>query len=152
MISSAEFSEPKSKQERQERRARLEREAEVVKAQLQELKNRLPQLYKAGPNGAPSKQGGVSKKRPAPVGGELAGENKRQRVELERARRVNGIWQQCQTILKGLSKSVLFFSAHNLLILPSQDLPYSHDSTCYLFSTETCLMHSKSQCIAADFK
>lgn len=105
MISASEFSEPKSRQERQERRARLERESEIVKAQLQELKNRLPTLYKAGPSAGPSKQGNVSKKRPAPLGAET-GDSKRQRVELERARRVNSIWQQCHTILKGLSKSV----------------------------------------------
>ena len=106
MISSSEFSEPKSRQERQERRARLEKESEIVKSQIQELKNRLPQLYKGGANGVPSKQGNVSKKRPAPLSGELAGDSKRQRIELERARRINSIWQQCHTILKGLSKSV----------------------------------------------
>lgn len=106
---SSEFNEPKSKQERQERRARLERESEVVKAQIQELKNRLPHMYKGGPNKGPSKQGNVSKKRPAPSGVETAGDSKRQRIELERARRVNSIWQQCHTILKGLSKSVSVF-------------------------------------------
>ncbi len=105
MISSSEFSEPKSRQERQERRTRLERESEIVKSQLHELKNRLPTLYKAGHNSAPSKQGNVSKKRPAPLGAEV-GDVKRQRVELERSRRVGSIWQQCNTILKSLSKSV----------------------------------------------
>ena len=105
MISSSEFSEPKSRQERQERRARLERESEIVKSQIQELKNRLPSLYKAGHTNAPSKQGNVSKKRAAPLGAET-GDTKRQRVESERSRRVGLIWQQCNTILKTLGKSV----------------------------------------------
>lgn len=105
MISSSEFSEPKSRQERQERRARLERESEIVKSQIQELKNKLPGLYKAGHNSAPSKQGNVSKKRPAPLGAET-GDSKRQKLEYERARRVTSIFLQCNTIVKTLMKSV----------------------------------------------
>ena len=115
MISSSEFSEPKSRQERQERRARLERESEIVKSQIQELKNRLPSLYKTGHPSAPTKQGNVSKKRPAPLGAET-GDNKRQRIEIERGRRVALIWQQCNTILKGLTKSVRLFSPFHLYL------------------------------------
>jgi len=100
----SEFSDPSNKQERRERRARLEREGELVRAQILELKSQLPQLQRAGPSIAPSKQGGVSKKRPAHGLGEPV--TKRQKVELERSRRVSLIWQQCQTIWKTLSKSV----------------------------------------------
>jgi len=99
----SEFSDPSNKQERRERRARLEREGELVRAQILELKSQLPQLQRAGPSIAPSKQGGVSKKRPAHGLGEPV--TKRQKVELERSRRVSLIWQQCQTIWKTLSKS-----------------------------------------------
>jgi len=104
----AEFSDPRSKQERRERRAKLEREGEIVRAQILELKSQLPQLYKGGPSKAPSKQGGVSKKRPAPGLGETTG-TKRQKVEFERSKRLSLIWQQCQTIWKTLSKSVSSF-------------------------------------------
>lgn len=109
------YAEAGSKAERQERRARLEREREAVRAQLAELKGRLPQLQRAGPSKGPSKQGGVSKKRPAAADfAHLSGDAKRQRVEVERAKRVNNIWQQCQTILKTLLKSVRLYSPRRL--------------------------------------
>lgn len=112
------FSEQSTKQERRERRSKLEKERETVRAQLTELKNRLPQLQRnAGPSKGPSKQGGVSKKRPAAGLNDLSGDAKRQKIEAERAKRVNSIWQQCQTILKTLLKSV---STH--LILPATSL------------------------------
>lgn len=99
------FSEPARKQERRDRRAKLERDREVVRAQLAELKQRLPGLQRSS-SLAPSKQAGVSKKRPAASLVELPEDAKRQKVETERIRRVNGIWQQCQTIVKTLLKSV----------------------------------------------
>ena len=104
------YTEPRTKQERRERKAKLEREREQVRSQLTELKSRLPQLRGAGPSKGPSKEqgGAVSKKRPAPG---LAGDAKRQKIEAERAKRVNSIWQQCQTILKTLLKSVGLWSA-----------------------------------------
>lgn len=103
----AHFSEPRTKQERRERRAKLEKDREFVRAQLAELRQRVPQLQRAAvPSQGPVKQSGVSKKRPASSLADLSGDAKRQKVEAERAKRVNSIWQQCQTILKTLLKSV----------------------------------------------
>ena len=105
------FVEPATKQERRERRVKLERDRDVVRAQLTELRQRLPGLQKS-PSLGPSKQGGVSKKRPAANLADLPEDVKRQKVETERIRRVNSIWQQCQTIVKTLLKSVGRQSLH----------------------------------------
>ena len=152
MISSSEFSEPKSRQERQERRARLERESEIVKSQIQELKNKLPGLYKAGHNSAPSKQGNVSKKRPAPLGAET-GDSKRQKLEYERARRVTSIFLQCNTIVKTLMKSVSLPAFAKVFIYSSKNRPladrdrYSCNVSCMSYSTPILQPHPQANAL-----
>ena len=97
------YTQPGKREDRQARRRELTAQKHAVHEQLAELRGRLPGLSRSAMQ--PQKSS-VSKKRPSDTKWEASRDGKRQRLEQERSRRVNGIWQQCQTILKGIMKSV----------------------------------------------